>query len=212
LSVLPLLPTSLIDSTDGCDNELIVVEGVSAANAVKSVRDRRLQAVLPMQGKVPNARRKSLDHLLAHPHIADLLQSIHPLRRVETRLTEFRYERLLILADPDADGLHASILLVLFLQQSLPGLIEQGRLFMVRAPLFGFYHNEQCVALAYSETHAAKVQTELHDRFNTRPDKRRYKGIASLDADLCLSLIAPDSSARRPLSINDCTEMCQMLI
>ena len=54
----------LIDCSEPVDSELFVVEGVSAANALRSVRDRRCQAVLPMQGKIPNASRTSPEKLL----------------------------------------------------------------------------------------------------------------------------------------------------
>jgi len=85
---------ALIDCSESSDNELFVVEGLSAANALSSVRDRRCQAVLPMQGKIPNARRTSLEKMLQHAQVDELLRSIHPDQQVETSLTRFSFERV----------------------------------------------------------------------------------------------------------------------
>jgi len=207
-----LTSTSLIDCLDKKDNELIVVEGLSAANAIKSVRNRQLHAVLPMQGKIPNANRTSAERLLSHPNIADLLQSLHPQRLAEARMDGCRYRRIIILADPDADGVHASILLVMFMLQQLPDLVRQERLYLVRAPLYGFYRFETCMAVAYSEQHAETVYAELTGSGNQAIEKRRYKGIASLDTNHRLQLLAQDYPSRWNLSLNDCRELCKALL
>lgn len=212
MSAVPVAPTSLIDCTDATENELLVVEGLSAANAVKPVRDRRLQAVLPMQGKIPNATRVSEERLLAHPNVADLLQSLHPKRLIETQITHCRYKRIVILADPDADGVHASILLLLFIYQYVPSLFEEGRIILLRAPLYGFYQAEECVAIAYSEQHAERVHVALTKATDIAVVKRRFKGIASFDTSLRLALVAPDNPARKILSVDECRDLCQPLL
>jgi len=120
---------ALIDCSEAFGSELFVVEGLSAANALSSVRDRLSQAVLPMQGKIPNANRTSLDKLLQHEQVGNLMHSLHPDGQVEAQLTQFRFERVILLSDPDADGLHAGLLLILFLSTQVPALVEQGRLF-----------------------------------------------------------------------------------
>lgn len=211
MTIKPVLPSSLIDCVANHDNELIVVEGASAANAIKSVRNRQHHAVLPMQGKIPNANRTAVERLLAHPNIADLLQSLHPERQVEIGMDSCRYQRIIILADPDADGVHASILLLMFMLLHLPALIKQKRLYLVRAPLFGFYHGEERIAVAYSETHAAAVLSQLSGSGNKLIDKRRYKGIASLGSSHRLLLLAPDNPSRSNLSLDDCRQLCQGL-
>lgn len=164
-----------------------------------------------MQGKIPNANRTAAAKLLQHPNVADLLQSIHPERIVETDFSRFRFERVILLGDPDADGLHASVLLVLLLSTKLPELINQGRCFMVRAPLYGFFQNEKCVAVAYSDKHAATVEKALSERYTVPSSRRRFKGIASLDSDLRSRLMRKDNPTRRQLLMDECRELCQML-
>jgi len=165
-----------------------------------------------MQGKIPNANRTSAEKLLQHPNVADLLQSIHPDRIVETDFSRFQFERVILLGDPDADGLHASVLLVLLLSTRLPELISQGRFYMVRAPLYGFFQNETCVAVAYSDRHAATVGHALSEKYAVAASRLRFKGIASLDSDLRGSLMRKDNPTRRQLLMDECQELCQMLL
>ena len=202
----------LIDCSEPVDSELFVVEGVSAANALRSVRDRRCQAVLPMQGKIPNASRTSPEKLLKHPQVANLLRSVHPDGCVETPLKRFKFERVILLGDPDADGLHAGLLLVLFLSTWLPELVEQGRLFIVRAPLYGFFQNDECMALAYTEKHATSFAHELTETCSQPMTKRRFKGVASLEVNLRRSLIEKDNPARQRLTMIECQRLRQSLI
>ena len=75
--------TALLDSVEHQDSELVVLEGPAAASAVRTLRDRQTQALLPMQGKVPNATRVSWRKLSQHSQIADLLQSLHPQRSAQ---------------------------------------------------------------------------------------------------------------------------------
>ena len=199
-------------SGDPSGRELFVVEGLSAANALSSVRDRRCQFVLPMQGKIPNANRTNIVKLLQHPQVGELLRSIHPERRVETPMTDFSFERVILLGDPDGDGLHATLLLVLFLSTRVPALAEQGRLYMVRAPLFGFFNNDECVALAYTDKQATSVAAELAEKYSAQPAKRRFKGVASLDENLRRSLLNQHNPARHQLSTVDCEHLCQPII
>ncbi len=189
--------------------ELFVVEGLSAANALSSVCDRRFQSVLPMQGKIPNASRTSNEKLLRHPQLVDLLRSIHPENRGEVPLTQFSFERVILLGDPDGDGLHATVLLVLFLSTRIPALVEQGRLYMVRAPLYGFYNDDECVALAYTDKQATSVAGELAEKYTAQSTRRRFKGIASLDENLRRSLIDKHNPARHRLSMMECERLCQ---
>jgi len=203
---------ALIDCSEAFGSELFVVEGLSAANALSSVRDRLSQAVLPMQGKIPNANRTSLDKLLQHEQVGNLMHSLHPDGQVEAQLTQFRFERVILLSDPDADGLHAGLLLILFLSTQVPTLVEQGRLFMVRAPLYGFFQNDECVALAYTDKHATVVARELIETYTVQFTRHRFKGIASLDVNQRRSLMAKDNPVRHQLTKAECEQLCQSIV
>lgn len=131
----------LIDSQQhGAGSELFLVEGDSAAGAVAAVRDARTQAVLPLQGKPLNAWRASAARVAAYPlypQLADALGLPSPIDTAGTDWAALRFERLVLLLDPDADGVHIGALVLLYLQRFAPTLIAQARVVMARAPMAG---------------------------------------------------------------------------
>ncbi len=131
----------LLDSTDhGAGTELLLVEGDSALASVGAVRNARTQAVLAFQGKPVNAWNASPARVAQHAQYQLLAQAlglaspVAPLSAADVE--RLRYERLSLLFDPDADGIHIGALLVLYVQRWLPALIEHGRLWLLRAPMF----------------------------------------------------------------------------
>ena len=129
-------PSRLDDCRRAGDDgaELFVVEGESAAAAVARVRDADFQAVLPMQGKPLNATRATRAKLLAHPLFGPLVDAVGTGIEPDYRATSLRYGRILLLMDPDADGIHCGVLLLLFFRRWMPQLIAAGRIGIVRPP------------------------------------------------------------------------------
>ncbi len=140
--VRPALPRlGLADSQrhgPGC--ELLLVEGESAAGAASAVRAPGTQAVLPLQGKPLNAWRASPARVAAFPwyvQLADALGLPSPAVGDALDPAALRFERLVLLFDPDADGIHIGALVLLYLQRFAPALLAQERVWMVRAPMAG---------------------------------------------------------------------------
>ncbi|MDO5693780.1 MAG: toprim domain-containing protein [Pseudomonadota bacterium] len=122
----------------GC--ELFLVEGDSAAGAVAAVRDARTQAVLPCQGKPLNAWRASAARVAGYPLYPQLAHALGLPSPTDTEGVDWsalRFERLVLLLDPDADGVHIGALMLLYLQRFAPALLAQKRVLMARAPLAG---------------------------------------------------------------------------
>ena len=161
--------------------ELFVVEGESAAAAVARVRDADFQAVLPMQGKPLNATRTTRAKLLAHPLFGPLVDAIGTGIEPDYRAASLRYGRILLLMDPDADGIHCGVLLLLFFRRWMPQLIAAGRIGIVRPP-WGEVTVDGRVHRGLSDAEL----TALADRAGaTGPVAvRRYRGLAALDADV----------------------------
>lgn len=201
------MKTALLDSVEHQDSELVVLEGPAAASAVRTLRDRQTQALLPMQGKVPNATRVSWRKLSQHSQIADLLQSLHPQRCIESDFSSFRYQRVVLLNDPDVDGMHAGMLLVLFLYKYLPELIKQGRLYSAQVPLYGFYKDGKCLSHAFSDDQRDVLSAKLADD-GAPAEVRRFKSVASVDRQILLHCLAPGSGTRRQLSFGECERLC----
>ena len=132
---------TLIESQrHGAGCELFLVEGESAAGAVAAVRDARTQAVLPLQGKPLNAWRASPARVAGYPLYPQLAAALGLPSPTDTSSADWaalRFERLVLLLDPDADGVHIGALMLLYLQRFAPTLLAQQRVLMVRAPLAG---------------------------------------------------------------------------
>ena len=202
-----MVKTALLDSVEHQDSELFVLEGPSAASALRTLRDRQTQAILPMQGKVPNAVKVPWHKLSQHAQIADLLQSLHPERSIEPEFSCFRYQRVLLLNDPDVDGMHAGMLLVLFLYKYLPALIEQGRLYSVQVPLYGLYRDGKCIAYAYSDDQKDMLSAKMSA--DGKPaDIRRFKSVASVDRQILKVCLSQESDKRRQLTLTQCVRLC----
>ena len=123
----------------GSGAELFLVEGDSAMHSVVAVRDDRLQAVLPLQGKPMNAWAASAAKVAQHALFRQLGQALGDdpeCAAAAPAAAAPLFDRVLLLFDPDADGIHIGALMLLYFQRWRPELIDAGRLWMVRAPMF----------------------------------------------------------------------------
>ncbi len=176
--------------------ELFIVEGDSASQAVAAVRDPCFQAVLPMQGKPLNASKASWGavreyELYQQAFVAfgyPQLCSAKQLQTHEARPEACHFSKILLLFDPDADGIHCGALMLIFLHRVFPKLIDAGMIEIVRAPLVCFdlipaYKSTASKTLyAYLDEQAGKLRSEL-DREGYEYNQRRFRGLASMDRD-----------------------------
>lgn len=133
------LPAKLADCLDvgpGSGAELFIVEGDSAAGAVDLMRDRRTQAVLPVQGKLLNTAAVSRNRMLAHDQCRSIVAALGIGCGDDVDLARRRYDRVVLLCDADADGIHSRSLLLIFFAGWLRPFLDEGRLLAARPPLF----------------------------------------------------------------------------
>jgi DNA gyrase/topoisomerase IV subunit B len=187
----------------GAPAELILVEGDSAAEAVCAVRDPRLQAVLAMQGKPVNARRASRARVARSPWLAQIAALLGDAPGTALPLGDLRYERVVILMDPDADGIHAGALLQIFFHDCMPVLLEQRRILIVHAPWAEIRRPGAPPLLSFHEREFRR-QCEQLERAGTAFERLRHRGVGTITPALLeRHCVNPETRLAQALSLED---------
>jgi DNA gyrase subunit B/topoisomerase-4 subunit B len=192
----------------GSNAELILVEGDSAQDSVLAVRDARTQAVLPLQGKPLNAWAALPTKVEQHVLFQQLAQALglpSPTAMPDGGVAALRYERIVLLFDPDADGIHIGALVQLYFARWLPAVVEAGLLCLCRAPMFELVDADGVVHHALTPDHRQRIEQSLRTTADAPPPMvRALRGIGGFAPETLRRLcVDPATRLARTLSSAD---------
>ena len=174
------LPGKLADcsSTDPTESELFIVEGDSAAGPAKQARDSRVQAILPIRGKIINVQKVTENRALQNEEISALIKAIGTGIKAEFNAEESRYDKIVFLTDADVDGAHIRTLLLTFFFKFMPGLITSGKVWISEPPLYRLKSSSGIVYLKDDEA----LNKYKKENKNKKFDISRFKGLGEMNA------------------------------
>ena len=198
--------TKLADcnSKDRSKCEVYITEGDSASGNLKTARDRKTQAIMPIRGKILNVRKATLEKIQKNQEIMTMIDAFGLTVDMKTmKLTydpaDLRYDKIIIMSDADVDGAHIKNLFYTFIWTFCPELVLDGHIYAGVPPLYKVTEGKDTYIYLKDDEELEKYRAKATKKYQVK----HLKGLGEMSADETEILVDPEQRIIRQITVDD---------